>query len=145
MKYYIGSECDYLSVYKEEDNKFYRAVGWSDNSYSFEEIPYIPKNVVAIESIPSKKLNEPFKDKKSYHKLMKTTLEKMKLTDYKLRTELDLHNRIIFVIISDSLAKDRFDNLEKIIDNFEKDHSQDIYSFAQIQLVSNETWNSRKY
>lgn len=146
MKYYIGSNCDYLAVYKEENNKFFRAVGWSNNTYSFEEIPYIPKNAMPIDSIKSNESRESLKDKKSFHKKMKNLLEEMNFTDYRLKTELDLNNNIVFVIISDPLAEERYENVSKIMDTFDTKYPDPEFENSyQIQLVSNETWNSRRY
>lgn len=124
---YVSEKTGYMMVIKEDNSKYYRAVHYSNGKTYFEEIPYLPNTAILMSDIPNNidQSTQSNPNKLVLHKKIKEILNKH-ITNFKLITELDLNNHLLFTVISDNFS----------VDDFYK-KTQDIYELVQKELEGN--------
>lgn len=143
MKYFLGFHKNEMVFVKNENNKFYYAQAYSDQSIKFEELPHKPKILLELDSLPTENKNY-ISSKADYHRKFKEFLLKNGYTDFKLITENPYSDNLLFTLITNVDDQELFDERDKLLKLTQHLKLKNDIDF-NVHCLNYEIWNSRRY
>lgn len=143
MKYFLGFYQNRMIFVKQQDKKFYKAQSYSNETITFEELPYKPKLLMELDSIPTQNKNY-LTNKHRFHSQFNDFLKKNGYSNYRLITESPYEESLLFTVISSNF-KDRCSQETSAMITLTNDLSFPKILDFSVHCIDPETWNTRRY